>query len=288
MNIGFHTNKKNINKLSKKYNAFQIFLTNPRSSYKSKITDDEILEYKKMILKNNIYLIGHFRYTFNLGQNNPNLINVASNDIDIISNMGGSGVVFHTGNHLKLSIIESEDIMYNNIIKIIDNLTTNGKFILETSAGEGTSILTTLETLSKFYNRFNNNYKKKIKFCIDTCHIFAAGYDISTYDNMIKYILDFHNKIGWNNLDVIHLNDSKSICNSKKDRHENIEFGEIWNKNNKSLIILLQIAKLTNKSIIFETPDIKTNNYINVDKVINYTNINISNDITNIINLLNN
>jgi deoxyribonuclease-4 len=283
--IGFHTNKKNINNFSDKYNAFQIFTTNPRSSYKSTISNSEMNKYNLFNKQNNIYLVGHFRYTFNLGQiDKKEIINVASNDIDIIYNMGGCGCVFHTGNFLKLSVQQSEDNMYNNIINIIDNTSTNGKFILETSAGEGTSICTSLDSLANFYNRFNDNYKKRIKICIDTCHIFASGYDISTIKGLFDFFLKFHQKIGWQHLELFHLNDSKTICNSKKDRHENLESGFIWNHNNDSLIALIQIAKITNIPIILETPDIKNNNFINIDKIIQYSKLNINKNVTNFIN----
>lgn len=286
--IGFHTNKKNILKFSDKYKSFQIFTTNPRNSKESSISQDEMNQYKQDIILNNIYLVGHFRYTFNLGQINKDLIKIASSDIDIIYNMGGSGCVFHTGNYLKLSVEKSEEIMYQNIKKIIDNTKTEGKFILETSAGEGTSIFTTLESFGKLYKKFDNNYKNKIKFCIDTCHIFAAGYDIDTLDGLIQYITTFHNLIGWQNLEVIHLNDSKTKYNSKKDRHENLESGFIWKDNNESLIALIQIAKFTNIPIILETPDIKNNNFNNLDRIIEYANLNISDNINELINLLKN
>ena len=85
----------------------------------------------------------------------------------------------------------------------------------------------TLDELSNFYHRFSKEEKKKIKICVDTCHIYSGGFDISTKKKVRYFFLLFERMIGLEYLALIHFNDSKTEYNSHVDRHEKIGKGKI-------------------------------------------------------------
>ena len=96
------------------------------------------------------------------------------------------------------------------------------KIILETSTGQGTELLSNLDEFADFYNKFTDDEKNYLKICIDTCHVFSAGYSLKSKTDVQKYIKIVEKYIGWNNVILIHLNDSKKDCGCGVDRHENL------------------------------------------------------------------
>ena len=146
-------------------------------------------------------------------------------------------------------------------------------------AGKGTELGRTFEELKQVINGLS--YKDKIAVCLDTCHINDAGYDLNDFDKILD---DFDNIIGLDKLKVIHINDSKNVLGSHKDRHENIGYGTIGFNN---LINIIYQEKLKGIPKILETPYIekkapylfeiemirnkKFNDHL-IDDVINYSN----------------
>jgi deoxyribonuclease-4 len=98
--------------------------------------------------------------------------------------------------------------------------------------------------------------KDRIRICVDTCHIFSAGYDISDKNKVKEIFLKLENLFGLKNIGLIHLNDSKNELGSKLDRHANLFEGHITNfgKNNEGLISIISFAKKTNIPFVLETP----------------------------------
>jgi len=124
------------------------------------------------------------------------------------------------------------------------------RLLFETTAGQGTNIGSTFEELHYLIKPL---YKKiPIGICIDTCHIFASGYDIRTKEALNKTLLDFDNIIGLKHLYALHLNDSKAELGSKKDRHENIGKGKIGLDGFKAI---MQNSKLNHLPMFLETPN---------------------------------
>jgi deoxyribonuclease-4 len=102
--------------------------------------------------------------------------------------------------------------MYNNIQKMLPFIDSSCPLLLETPSGQGTETLAKYEEFENFYNRFTSEEKEKIKICIDTCHVFASGYD------PLDYIINWINN-NQNTLVLVHFNDSKCDLGSRKDRH---------------------------------------------------------------------
>lgn len=202
-----------------KYNAIQFFLKDiSKESNKNLILSSN---YAKI---NNILLIIHSAYIINIATN----FDITSIHIitllqefkiaEIINNI--YGIVIHTGKKLNLPINNAYNNMYMTIIYILKR-TNDTLILLETPSGQGTEMCSNINKFIMFYDKLK--HYKRIKICIDTCHVFAAGYDPYYY---IKKII---RKFGINSIGLIHYNDSKYDIGSRKDRHMPIGKGYIKN-----------------------------------------------------------
>jgi len=271
--IGAHI-KKDINILntiknikSNNGNALQIFVSSPMNSSLPNI--EKFNSEKKNIIEycneNNFKLIIHGSYVINLANNkiNKRIIDIENRwwikllikELDVCELLNAIGVIIHVGKYTSNTKENGLDNMYLSIKYILDYLNKNNyksKLIIETPSGVGTELLTNSEEFIKFYNKFNINEKKNLGICIDTAHIWSAGYDI------IKYYECFKNN--YNDIIVIHFNNSKLDKGSLLDRHEYIFEGKILLNDLK--IFLNKLKK--NPLIILEKP---SDNY---DKEINW------------------
>ena len=137
---------------------------------------------------------------------------------------------------------------------IIDNTPSNSFIILETAAGQGTELGYDLEEFAALYNSFSDKYKSRIKICIDTCHVFVAGYDLSSKKMVKAFFTKFNKLIGVKHVVLLHLNDSKPELGKRVDRHENIGKGKIGLT---GLTEVIKYAKKKGIPMILETPAVK-------------------------------
>jgi apurinic endonuclease APN1 len=130
------------------------------------------------------------------------------------------------------------------------------KLFLETSSGQGSEILPTvhndMSALAAFFARFPKKYHSKLSFCVDTCHIFAAGYDISTKKQAATFMKEWDEKIGLHHLGVVHFNNSVHEVGCRKDRHACIAHGKIPVE---GLVEFGMLAMKRGIPVILETPD---------------------------------
>ncbi len=170
-------------------------------------------------------------------------------------------VILHPGSHMSAG--EEKGIRQiaesiNRIFKQTPKIKT--KLLLETPAGQGTCVGHTFEQLASILELIDN--QKLIGVCLDTCHIFAAGYDIRTERSYEKTLADFDSKIGFRHLYMIHLNDSKKELGTRVDRHEHIGKGHIGLK---AFELIMTDKKLQGIPKIIETP--KGKNGEDMDRV---------------------
>ncbi len=247
-----------------KTNAFQMFMKSPQKFTLSKLTDEDANKTKQYIKENNIYLVSHSAYICNIGKPldlNSFQIKMVKDDLITLAKLGGTGTVVHVGKACELSQEDCLKNMVNFTTTVLDETKDlNSYFILETAAGQGTEACVTLEALAEYHKLIPEKYHPRLRYCIDTCHIFAAGYDIRTEAKALEYINKFDNMIGWKFVELIHFNDSKKDCGCKKDRHENIGDGFIMkdhpvdSKERSGLETFAIIASQTDKAIVLETP----------------------------------
>jgi deoxyribonuclease-4 len=272
--IGYHVPiikksfKKSVEEPHKisKINAFQLFARNPRQLKIVEYKEKEASECKKYIEDNNLFLVSHATYLLNSAtiDNWENKIESALNDLIYAEKIGAKGSVFHVGKHLKQTPEEGTEIMFKFISEVIQKLqdmNSQSIYILETCASCGTELLSDLKDFGNFYHRFNDKQKENLKICIDTCHVFSAGYSLKSETDSIKFIELVEKYIGWSNVLVIHLNDSKKDVGCCVDRHENLCVGCIGKTDESGLRYFVKHCYSLKIPLILETPHDDNNMY---------------------------
>lgn len=231
-------------------NTFMFYTGAPQNTMRTEIKEEkvkeahELLKQKGMQLKN---IIIHAPYIINLA--NPKTMEFAVNflkeEIKRVEKLGITKIVLHPGSHVGVTKEEGIQNIIRGLNQVIDR-TTKVMICLETMAGKGTECGSTFEELKQIIDGVC--YNEKVGVCLDTCHIHDAGYDISTFDEIL---LHFDKIVGLSKLQCIHINDSKNERSSHKDRHENIGYGTIGFSN---LLSILYHSKLEGIPKILETP----------------------------------
>ncbi len=213
--------------------AIQIFITPPQTfkekEYSKKDVNFFLNQYKKIGFNG---LFFHAIYLLNLTSDKEYLVNLSKKSLIYYMKMGerfgAIGTIFHVGSCKSQKCIFPNKKLSQDIDEILEKTPKNQFLIIENSAGGGGRVGVDLDELANIFNSVKN--KDRLRFCIDTQHLFATGIDVSNYKIFNKWLLDFDQKIGINNLICIHLNDSKTELGSKVDRHENIGEGKIGKK----------------------------------------------------------
>jgi len=159
-------------------------------------------------------------------------------------------LVFHPGSHVGSGEEAGMNLISENINNLFDALPVGTvRLLLETTAGQGSNLGYTFEQLAYMIDRVED--KNRVGVCLDTCHIFAAGYPITKPADYKKTIKQFDDIIGLDRLKIIHINDSLKEFGSKKDRHEHIGKGHIGLDGFRNFINDKRFAKVP---MILETP----------------------------------
>jgi len=257
LNIGCHLSVSNgykamgENALKIGANTFQFFTRNPRGS-KAKEIDPKDVEALFEIAKENKFgiLLAHAPYTLNACSADKHTREFAmrtmADDLERMEYMPNNLYNFHPGNHIKQGTkvgIEYIINMLNTVLKPHQTTTV----LLETMSGKGTEVGQSFEELKQILDGVI--IFDKIGVCLDTCHIYDAGYDI--VNNLDGVIDEFDRIIGLEKLYAIHLNDSKNPFESHKDRHEKIGEGSIGKE---TFIKIINHPKLRHLPFFLETP----------------------------------
>lgn len=250
-------------KVAKENNAkiFQLFLRSPQNY---KIIPNKIEDLKQLCTDaqdSNIKIVVHSSYLINLCRPSDDYtlqkgIALVIQDLEESVKLKALGCIIHMGHNTCNMTYNDAYMTYIKHIKyILNNSNKQSTLILETGASCGNEVSTRLNELGNILNFLTDDEKKRVKFCIDTCHIFSAGYDLS--DPEFVDILDLYidNTLGWNNVVVIHLNDSKCHLYAKKDRHADINTGYI---NIEGLIHFVKICNKHTIPLVLETPQEKS------------------------------
>lgn len=232
-------------------NTMQFFSRNPRGSSFKVYSEKEVTAFQKIRKEYQFGpLLAHAPYTLNLASAQEKVYDFAcmviGEDIARMDALGIEYMVFHPGSHTGIG---AEAGIQNIINGLNQALTGNEKItvLLETMSGKGTEIGVTFEELKAI--RDGVKYPERIGVCLDTCHVFSAGYDIV---NELDGVLDkFDNILGLDILKAIHMNDSMMPFGAHKDRHATIGDGEIGQE---ALLNVIRHPKLQGIPIYLETP----------------------------------
>ena len=164
--------------------------------------------------------------------------------------LGAVGVVVHPGAHMGAGEAAGLATIAERINGIFGRLSGNpAQIILETTAGQGTCLGWRFEELAAMIDAIED--KRRIGVCLDTCHIFAAGYDIRTAEGVAETLKQFDATVGLARLRAIHVNDSKTPFAARRDRHEHIGQGALGEA---GFAALLHDPRLNKIPFILETP----------------------------------
>ncbi|WP_195946916.1 deoxyribonuclease IV [Paraclostridium bifermentans] len=232
-------------------NTFQFFSRNPRGGNAKSFDEKDIMKFQQ-IRKDNKFgpLLAHAPYTMNLAGAKEEVYEfgrmVIKEDIQRMDSLGIEYMCFHPGSHVGLGVDTGIDKIANALNEAITG-NENIMVLLETMSGKGTEIGFSFDQVKAIIDKVDHN--ERLGVCLDTCHVFSAGYDI--VNDLDTVLDDFDNIIGLDKLKAVHLNDSMMPFGAKKDRHACIGEGEIGLD---AIIRFITHPKLKHLPFFLETP----------------------------------
>lgn len=208
-------------------NTFQYFTRNPRGGAVKELNLKDIESYLEFARQHGIRsILAHAPYTINACAADESVREFARNtmadDLRRLSYLPESMYNFHPGSHVKQGVEKGIDLIAKTLNQVMTGTQTT-TVLIETMAGKGTEIGRSFEELRAILDKAE--YPEKIGVCLDTCHVYDAGYDI--VGSLDEVLAEFDQIIGLSRLKAIHLNDSKNPMGSHKDRHEKIGEGSL-------------------------------------------------------------
>ena len=199
-------------------------------------------------------LLTHASYLINLASTNQEVhrksIAALVDELDRAERLGIYAVVLHPGAHLGAGANAGIDQIARSLDEVHAAIPNHRVVtLLETAAGQGSCVGCTFEELGQMIARVDD--KRRVGICFDTCHVFAAGYDLRTRDGYERTIDEMERFVGLDNVGAFHLNDSKKPLGSRVDRHQHIGEGELGLE---PFRFLLNDARFTRIPKVIETP----------------------------------
>ncbi|KKR32441.1 MAG: putative endonuclease 4 [Candidatus Gottesmanbacteria bacterium GW2011_GWC2_39_8] len=263
-------------------NCLQIFSTSPRMWKNPSVTEEMVERFKTAKEKFNIDPVYfHATYLISLGENGR--VGQLSKDfliaeLSVAAKLGVRGSIVHLGSfkdgigekkqiHNQQTVLEEVvlepsaglhpvdidgtiqnkySVLVGNILQILDNTPKETLFMIENAGNRKIGLK--LEEISHIIKSVGS---PRFRVCLDTCHLHAAGYDIKTEEKLDAFLNEFDKLVGLDRLELFHINDSKDLFGSLRDRHENIGEGHIGLE---PFRVLLNHPKTKNLSLIIETP----------------------------------
>lgn len=238
--------------LSINANTFQFFTRNPQGGKAKDINIEDVQKYNLLAKENNFApIIAHSPYTLNPCSDNSKTTEFArlvfEDDLKRMELIPGNYYNFHPGSHVGQGVEKGISMIVDLLNEVLsENQTT--LVLLETMSGKGSEVGSRFEELAQIIDGVQ--LKEKLGVCMDTCHVFSAGYDI--VNDLDGVINEFDNIIGIERLKAIHLNDSLMPFDEHKDRHAKIGEGYIGKK---ALIDFVKHPQINKLPIVLETPN---------------------------------
>ena len=235
--------------------TIQIFTKNGNRWQAKPLTHESVEAFRDSQEKTGIWpVLAHASYLINLASPDNRLyqrsLAALVQEMERAEMLGVSVLVLHPGSHVG----SGEEV---GIVRVAQGLTAICRrcedmdvvIALETTAGQGSQLGYRFEHLARILEQVDG--RDRVKICLDSCHMYASGYDISTAVGFVETMEKFHRLIGLDRLAVIHLNDSKTECGARKDRHEHIGQGCLGLETFRRF---LRDESLTELPCILETP----------------------------------
>lgn len=234
--------------------TIQLFSRNPRSWLVSSLDTHQVHKFKQKI--NSAHLLPVFIHV-------PYLVNLASPedwlwqksidslciDLERAEKLGVLGVIIHPGHHMGMGVEYSIKRVIQAINLAFERVNNCILLIIENTAGEGSAIGYEFQQIKAIFDGVT--HRDKLGVCLDTAHLYQAGYNIATLDGLRDMVDEFHHLIGLNKLCLLHLNDSKTSIGSHHDRHWHIGEGYIGLD---GFIRIVNLSAFSGLPGIMETP----------------------------------
>lgn len=207
----------------------QIFTAAPQSWRPPRHDAEKVATFRETMAAHGITpVLIHGSYLLNPASADPTLVektvNAIASDLDWADQLGACGVVIHLGSSgadpLDLGLRRCGDAL----ARALGRYSGSASLLLETCAGQGNTLGRRFEELGYLVDRLKD---ERVGICVDTCHIFAAGYDITTEAGLAATIAALDRAVGLGRVRAMHVNDSKGSLGGNRDRHENLGYGQI-------------------------------------------------------------
>lgn len=233
--------------------AMQVFTRNPRGG-KARVLKEKELEKLAEYRNQGLVVVCHAPYTINLASSSDDVRDFGkrtiAEDLQRMQQLGASGLVVHSGAHTGSGKEAGLARLIASLEVLLPQAAPGTRILLETMSGSGSELGSTLEELQQVFTCFDHS--PALGVCLDTCHLFAAGYDIRDWP---AFKAQFETFLPWSVVGCIHMNDSKTAFSSHKDRHEKLGQGSIgWD----AFKAIVQMEAETQLPIIMETPNVLT------------------------------
>jgi deoxyribonuclease-4 len=235
--------------------ALQVFLRNERRWEMRPLTLEAIASFRRAHEESgNVPIAAHDSYLINLAAPDPVLrdrsIGAFAEELRRGETLGISFLITHPGSHLGQGVEAGLERFVRGMDRSVSASSTSSIAVLiETTAGQGTNLGSTFEEIAFILGRARHG--DRLGVCLDTCHCFAAGYDLRTPEAYEETMRRFQEVIGMEKLKYFHLNDSKGALGSRLDRHEHIGKGKIGLA---GFELLLRDARFRDHPMVLETP----------------------------------
>jgi len=271
--IGFHVSiagsiDKAVDRaVEKGYNTFQIFTTNPRQWKPKERTLEEARAFTEKVNSNHLKpVFSHMPYLPNLASPKDDIyaksIETLISELKRCRRLKIPYLVTHLGSHLGAGMRIGFERITDAVNKAFEVAGEGVMLLLENTAGTRNSMGGSFEDIQHIVEQ--SSYSEHVGICFDTCHAFAAGYDLRTQKAVEGTIRKLDKTIGFERLKLIHLNDAINDLNSRVDRHEHIGMGKIGEEGFRNVLR----SKLGRLPLILETPkDTRRSDSDNLKKV---------------------
>lgn len=233
--------------------AIQVFTANA-SRWQTQPLDERVVERFRLAYAESAvnYVAAHDSYLINLASPDKHLrrrsIERFLEELRRCRQLGIGALVMHPGAHMERGREAGMTTLVESFRTIFSEAPADVRVLLENTAGQGTSLGASFAELAAIFSRVPQGL---LGVCLDTCHAFAAGYDLSSYTGYEQVMDEFEREIGCEKLCLFHLNDSKKPLGSRVDRHEHIGQGQIGEEGFRAL---MRDDRFTGVPRIIETP----------------------------------
>ena len=233
-------------------NTFQFFTRNPRGGKAKDMVDSDVAEFIALVKEYHFApMVAHAPYTLNpcsdAEKTRAFAMEAMADDLARMERLPGNYYNFHPGSHVGQGVEAGIDMIAAQLNALL-RPEMKTVVLLETMAGKGSEVGSTFEELRSIMDRVS--LRDKLGVCLDTCHIYDAGYDI--VNDLDGVLAEFDRIIGLDRLYAIHLNDSKNPFSSHKDRHEKIGEGSLGTD---MIARVINHPRLRHLPFLLETPN---------------------------------